>query len=351
VVLPSWLNSFWLYASGNPTKVEQGVKNWSGYLASTGDYGDNPFQSAESRDALMSDAREMSKWTGLFEAFFQSVAPATPAQEVLGRIPDNNGKYKMVTLTQIFKAWKDISANNPGNYDGAVKEFIDKFGINNVMSIISGSTRSVTGTQDAWTFLNQNPDVAGKYAAGRTDIVPYFFPGGEAATSYYNWQKFTSVREKLSPQELGDAAAELVYNMELSQISDEMATYGYSGQWYSQKVIALNNQYGGSKPVSNVTSGIQQNRVQLIGKALDDPAFQKSPIYKEARQFYDAYNSARGHLQDVRLTPEPDMGSSYWLNTKYRNELTTLGRSLVTQNPQFANMYYLVFANLLKENK
>lgn len=351
VFLPSWLNSGFLALSNDAATVERGVKGWAGYLASTGNYGDNPFANAESREALMSDARKMSQYTGIFEAFFQSIAPATPSQEILSRIPDNEGKYKMITQTQLFKAWKDISANNPGDYDAAVKDFVDKFGLTNIMTIVSGSTRSVTGTQDAWTFLNQNPDVAGKYSAGRTDVVPYFFPGGEAATAYYNWQKFTSVREKLSPQELSDAAAEIVYNMELSQITDGMGTYGYTDRWYAAKVVALNNRYGGTKPTSFVSSGVQQNRVELIGKALQDKTFEQSPVYSEAKQFYDAYEAARTHLQDVRLTPEPDFGSSYWLNTKYRNELTTLGRSLVNKNPQFANMYYLVFANLLKENK
>jgi hypothetical protein len=351
VALPSWLNSLFLNATNDSAVVERGVKGWSGYLATTGNYGDNPFATSESRDKLMSDARTMSQWTGIFEAFFQNVAPATPSQEILSRIPDTEGKYKMVTLTQLFKSWKDISSNNPGNYDGAVKDFIDKFGIGNVMTIVSGSTRSVTGTEDAWTFLNQNPQAAGKYAAGRTDIVPYFFPGGEAATAYYNWQKFTSVREKLSPQEINDAATEIIYNMELSQITDGMGTYGYTDRWYAAKVVALNNRYGGTKPASSVTSGVQQNRVSLIGKALQDKAFEQSPVYLEAKQFYDAYEAARKHLQDVRLTPEPDFGSKYYLNTKYRNDLTTLGRSLVNQNPQFANMYYLVFANLLKENK
>ncbi len=350
-LLPSWLNKGFLSFIGNSQLVERGTKDWAGYLASTQRYGDNPFANAEARNQLMSDARSMSGFVAGFNALFQSIAPATPATEVLSRVPDNEGKYKMMTLTSLYQAWREMSNANPGDYNGTVGDFVAKFGIENIMAIVSGSTRAVTGTDDAWTFLNQNPDMAEKYAGGRTDIIPYFFPGGEAATAYYNWQKFTGVRERLNPQELSDAAAELVYNMELSQISEEMAAYGYSQSWYSQKVVALNKRYGGSKPVSSVLIGVQQNRTDAINRALEEPQMKASPVYNEASEFMKSYNAAIEHLQLVRRTPEPDLGGSYWLNVKYRNELKSLGQRLVQQNPQFANMYYLVFANLLKENK
>lgn len=351
IALPSWLNKSYLYLVNDAATVERGVKDWAGYLASTGDYGDNPFANNATKEQLMNDARSMSHWAGLFTSFFQSIAPATPAQEVLARIPNNKGQYQFTTLTSLFKAWQDIQANNPGNYDGAVADFMNKYGAANVMTIISGSTRSVTGTKDAWTFLNQHPDAAAKFATGKTDIVPYFFPGGEAATAYYNWQTATGLREKLSPRELADAATELVYNMELSQISQQMSDNAYSDVWYAQRVVELNNRYGGSKPVTSTTSGVQQNRVQLIGKALEAESFKTSPVYTEAKQFYDAFSAARQHLQEAKLTPEPDFGGKGYLQTMYRQQLTQLGQQLINQNPQFANMYYLVFANLLKENK
>lgn len=352
LIFPSWFNKTFFYAwMSNSKPVEQGVKNWAGYLASTGDYGDNPFANSESRNKLMEDARDMSGWNVFWTGLFQSIAPATPSSEVLARIPDDKGKMQFMSMTNLYKAWVDIQKSNPGNYDGAVADFADQFGLKNVMAIVSGSSRAVTGTQDAWTFLNRNPEAVNKYSGSKADIVPYFFPGGEAATSYYSWQKKLGIREKLSPEELADAATEMIYNMELSQISSEMATMGYSDQWYSRKVVELNNRYGGTAPVSTVVSGIQQKRVEMIGKALEDGSFEMSPVYEEAKAFYTAYEQARSHLQNVRLTPEPDLGSSYWLNTKYRNELTQLGVKLMTENPQFSNMYYLVFAGLLKENK
>lgn len=349
MVLPSWLNKSFLLAMNNSGQIERGTKDWAGYLASTGDYGDNPFANNTTRNDLFEKAQSLSRWTSFMTGLFQSIAPATPSQEVLASIKTKENKYTFITMTQLYKNWDDISKSNPGNYEEAIKQFADQYGAKNLLVILSGSTKSVTGTEDAWGFLNQNPAVAKEYATRDSDIVPYFFPGGEAAMSYYNWQVATSRREKLSPEELESAATELVYNMELSEISNEQATQGYSDIWYKDQVVALNQKYGGTKPPSTVVTGRQEARAGAIGRALEVDAFKSSPIYKETKQFYSAYQERIKILQDNRLTVQPDLGSSFWLNTKYREELQTLGTQLMQQNPAFSRMYYSVFANLLKK--
>lgn len=348
IALPAWLNKSFLYAINDQTMVERGVKDWAGYLASTQDYGDNPFANDAARTKLFADAEGMSRWTGLFTALFQSIAPATPSQEVLAAVKTPEGKYSFVSQTVLYKAWDEISRANPGNYPEAVAQFMDKFGKENILPIISGSTKSITGTEDAWSFLNKNPQMADKYATKDADVIPYFFPGGEAAVSYYNWQSATSRREKLSTEEIAAAAEELVYKSELAQIGREQAENTYSDVWYTQQVIALNKVYGNA-PTSNVITGRQEARAANVGKALKEEAFKMSPIYTEVKEFYAAYDNAIKQLQDARVTPNPDLGSSFWLNTKYREELQTLGNKLMLDNPAFSRMYYSVFANLLKK--
>jgi hypothetical protein len=206
-------------------------------------------------------------------AFFQSIAPATPSQEVFAK--DKDGKLR--TQTALYAAYDQIAQKHPGDYFGAVGEFSDMFGIKNLLVILAGSTRSVRGTGDAWSFLNENPDVADKYATKTGDIVPYFFPGGEAATAYYNWQKATGRRRNLRPEELEQYAENVVYQMAKSQISEEQADLGYSDIWYTEQIMALNNQFGGSAPVMSVDIGSAREKVANVEKALAEPAFQKSP--------------------------------------------------------------------------
>lgn len=344
LVLPAWLKKSFLLAINNGTQVERGVKDWASYLASSGDYGDNPLASDTERNQLFNDARGLSRWTGLMTAFFQSIAPATPSQEVFAK--DKDGKLR--TQTALYAAYDQIAQKHPGDYFGAVGEFADTFGAKNLLVILAGSTRAVRGTGDAWSFLNDNPDVADKFATKTGDIVPYFFPGGEAATAYYNWQKATGRRRVLRPEELEQYAENVVYQMAKSQISEQQASLGYSDVWYTDEIIKLNKQFGGSAPVMSTDIGSAREKVANVEKALAEPAFQKSPIYKETAEFYNAYKSVEKSLQELRSTATPNIGGGFWYAREQAKNLNNLATRLMIQNPAFSRMYYGVFASLLK---
>jgi len=347
VIVPSWLNKTFLYFINDQKIVERGVKDWASFLASTGEYGDNPLADDVARNQLFKDAEGMSRGIGLLTAIFQSIAPATPSQEVFAKIP-NNKKIDFASMTMLYNAWDQISRKHPGDYFAAVNEFSNEFGERNLLAIIGGSTRNVTGTKDAWTFLNMHPEAAEKYATKNGDIVPFFFPGGEGATAYYAWQRFTGRREALSTEEISAAAEELVYKMAKSQISEMQATMGYSDFWYAQQVDQLNKRFGGSAPASIVNVGTDQERIANVADALQDPAFQMSPVFKETQQFYARYSEAIELLKKARVTPEPDLGSSHWYATMMRKELEELADKLMIENPAFAPMYYRVFAGTMK---
>ena len=347
IVIPAWLNKIILLGMNDQVAVEKGVKSWAGYLASTGDYGDNPFADDTQRSALFDKAESMSRTISGMTAIFQSILPATPTQEVLSKLRTDESRYQFMAQSMLYKAWKDISEENAGDYEESVADFSEKYGIENLSVILSGSTKSVTGTEDAWSFLNNNKQVAATYASKEADIVPYFFPGGEAAMSYYNWQVATSRREKLSTSDLSNAAENLVYNLEKSQITKQQILEGHSDIWYTQQIIELNKKFGG-EPIESVSPGRAQARADVVGLALNEPAFKQSPIYGETAQFYAEYQRRKEVLQRDRTTVSPDFASGFWLNNQYRNELTTLGTKLILQNPEFSHMYYSVFAPLLK---
>ena len=343
-LLPSWMKKTFLLSINNEAEVQKGVKDWASYLASSGDYGDNPLADDAARTKLFNDAHGLSRWSGLMTAFFQSIAPATPSREVFAK--DKDGKLR--TQTMLYNSFDQIMKKHPDDYFAAVGEFADTFGIKNVLTIVSGSTRNVRGTQDAWAFLNNHPDAADKYATATGDIVPYFFPGGEAATAYYNWQKVTGRRRQLSPEELQQQAENLVYQMAKSQISEQQASLGYSDVWYTKQIIALNEQFGGAAPVLDTKIGSAQEKIASIGRALKDPAFQDSPVYKETQQFYNAYQEVYQYFQDVKTSAAPGLGSGSWYAKERAKQLDALATQLMIQNPAFSRMYYGVFAGSLK---
>ena len=345
---PAWLRKTFYYAINDQKTIERGIKDWASYLASTGEYGENPLADDVARNDLFNDAAAMSRGVGILQALFQSIAPATPSTEIFSKIPTAKGKLDFASMTMLYSAWDQINKKHPGDYMKAVTEFSEEFGEKNLLAIMGGSSRAVTGTGDAWSFLNQNPDIADAYATKSGDIIPFFFPGGEAATAYYSWQKATGRREALSREELESAAEELIYKMAKSQISEMQAASGYSDVWYAGEVNALNQRFGGAAPASLVTVGTDLERIANVAKALNDDRFQQSSIYDETKQFYTAYSEAIELLKSARVTAEPDLGSSHWYASSLRANLETLGNQLVMQNPAFAPMYYRVFAGTMK---
>jgi hypothetical protein len=281
----------------------------------------------------------MSRVLTAFQGIFQSIAPATPSQEVF--VNDKTGKF--MTQTLLYKSWDDIRKANPGDYYAAVRQFSDTFGEKNLLTILGGSTTSVQGTQDAWAFLNNNPDLVTKYAVKDQDIVPYFFPGGESAIAYYNWQIRTGTREKKTQAELSQEAESLVYAMRKSQISEIQAEYGKSNLWYVNEVRAL-----GPEPIAINRTGVGENRIAEIGKALQEPAFQESPVYKETAQFYEAFKERQDRLNLVKTSVTASFGGKSYLARKLQEELDNLANQLMLQNPAFTRMYYGVFNQQLK---
>lgn len=345
---PAWLRKGFYYLINDQSYVEKGIKDWASYLASTGDYGDNPLADDVARTKLFDDAASMSRGIGFLQALFQNIAPATPSTEIFAKIKDDKGRVDFASMTMLYNAWDQINQKHPGEYMKAVTEFGEEFGLKNLLAIIGGSSRAVTGTQDAWTFLNNNPDAAEQYATKSGDIIPFFFPGGEAATAYYSWQKITGRREPLSKEEIAAAAEELIYKMAKSQISDMQATGGYSDVWYAGEIYKLNQRFGGAAPASSVNVGTDNERIANVAEALKDESFQESPVYNETREFYTAYAQALELLRAARVTAEPNLGSSHWYASSLRASLEELGNSLMMKNPAFAPMYYRVFAGTMK---
>jgi hypothetical protein len=347
VVFPSWMRKTVLYAFGNDQMVQRGVKDWAAYLASSGEYGENPLASDETRNRLFRDAEQLSKSVGWMTALFQSISPATPMTEVLAKIKDPDNKHKFMTMTVLYEHWDRISKANPGDYGAAVRQFAETYGKNNILIALGSTTSAVRGTEDAWTWLNNNPDAANKYGTSPGDIVPYFFPGGEASVKYYNWQKRSGARRNLSTTELANEAEGLIYNMVKGQIAEEQIANGYPDFWYRQKIAELDKEFGGPPPDIVVTRTAQE-RIVRIGQALQDPAFAESPIYGQISAFYPQYMEFQTLLNQLNGANYAEIKSKSGMAPLLRDKLVSLAETLMAENPAFSRIYYGVFAGQLE---
>lgn len=349
IIFPAWFKKTSAAILGDDASTQRAVKDWASYLASTGNYGDNPFASDATRVKLFNDAEGLAKNMNVWGAIFQSISPATPIQEVLAKVKNPNNKQNFMTMTMLYKQWKDINDKHPGDRNAAVVEFADKFGINNILVAVSASTPGTSGSADAWSFLNNNPGIAEKYATPTGDVIPYFFPGGEYSLKYYNWQKRSGARRALTTSEIAQESEGMVYAMLQSQIAEKQIAGGYTDYWYNEQIAILNKQFG-ARPSDTLVTGVNDQKVANIGLALQDPAFQKSPVYEETQEFYAKFDELKKILNMQKASNYSEL-SGGGLATLIRDELVTLGEKLMMQNPEFSRMYYGVFAGILKEAK
>jgi hypothetical protein len=347
IVFPSWMRKTILYAFGNDQMVQRGVKDWAAYLASSGEYGDNPLANDQTRNRLFKDAEQLSKSVGWMTALFQSISPATPMNEVLAKIKDPDNKYRFMTMTVLYEHWDRISKANPGDYGAAVRQFAETYGKNNILIALGSTTSAVRGTEDAWTWLNNNPDAAAKFATSPGDVVPYFFPGGEASVKYYNWQKRSGARRNLSATEMANEAEGLIYAMIKGQIAEEQAANGYPDFWYRQKIAELDKEFGGPPP-DMVTTNTAQEKIFRIGAALQDPAFAQSPIYNQISAFYPQYMEFQNLLNTLNGANYAQIKGKSGIAPLLRDKLVSLAETLMLENPAFSRIYYGVFAGQLE---
>ena len=351
IIFPAWFKKTSAAILGNDATTLRGVKDWASYLASTGDYGDNPLADDASRIKLFNDATSIARWSGIFGGLLQSISPSVPVDEILVKIKNPENKQKFMTMTMLYNHLKTLKDRYPADQGTAISKFAEQFGANNLLVAVSGTTPGSTGMDDAWTFLNNNPGANDKYARPNEDVIPYFFPGGEYSQKYYNWQVKSGARRKLSTAEIQAEAEGMVYSMLKSQIAEKQIAGLYTGDWYAEQIAQLDKQFGGAKPIDNLVTGISDARIAVIEKALQDPAMQKSPVYKQIAEFYPVFKQFKDTLNTIKVSNYAELSSKGGLPTLMRNELVALGERLMTENPEFTRMYYGVFAGILKESK
>jgi hypothetical protein len=337
---------------GNDATTLRNVKDFAAYLASTGEYGgDQALVNDAQRTRLFNDATRMAKAFGAWNALFTSISPSVPMTEVLASVKNPENKQNFMTMTMLYDNLQKLKDRYPSDQGVAISKFAEQFGANNLLVAVSGTTPGTSGKADAWTFLNNNPGASDKYGRPNEDVIPFFFPGGEYSQKYYNWQVKSGARRKLSTAEIMQESENMVYAMLKSQITERQIAGFYTGDWAVEQVALLNKQFGGAKPVDSLVTGISDARVATIEKALQDPAFEASPVYKQLSEFYPLFSKYKDLLNQLKVSNYAELSSKGGIPTLMRDELTSLGEKLMTENPDFIPMYYGVFAGILKESK
>jgi hypothetical protein len=155
----------------------------------------------------------------------------------------------------------------------------------------------------------------------------------------------------MSTAEIAQEAEGMVYAMLKGQLAEQQIAGRYTDFWYNEQIAILNKQFGGAKPVDAIVTGIQDEKIATVGRAIEDPIFQSSSIYEETVTFYKQFDEFRKVLNDLKVSNYAELSSKGGVPTLMRDELVALGETLMTNNPEFSRMYYGVFAGILREAK
>jgi len=348
-VVPAWINK--LLDGLNPAsatlKTARKTAPWANYLASTGEYGENPFTDEATKNKLFKDAARIARWDQVFTALFQSVLPSAPRKVINNLAKDGT----FMSQTALYQAFDSIRTEKyPDSYDAAVVEFANTFGVKNILSIMSVTTGGPSKpTDEAYSFLEKYGERAAAYAEGPTDIVPLLFPGGEFSREYFKFQ--SGRRRGLTTAELEDGATRLVYEAALSQIRQSQIDNEYTDDWFQAQQQQLKNMFGGAEPIGTTRVGTRQNKLVELRKAVSEPIFKDSPIYNETVLFLSAYDNAIEQAKNLGFASEEPLKLKDWQVESSRNDLNNLAQQLITSNPKFNILFQSVFAKSLEVNK
>jgi hypothetical protein len=308
-------------------------------LAASGDYGDPNNPQGLDQQRLIDDAKALNANMSLWRGIFQASMPASPRPEFF--TTDTNGSR--IAMTQLTNAYQQMLEDNPDNQGAAVQEFVEKFGVQNILALAPKSQGSGTLTTQAWSFVQDNPGKAKEYEP----VLGYLYPGGEFSFDYFRWQQAQGSRRTMGAEERAEWADRLVYLAARSQIDVRQAENGFSDEWAAEQKDALKASWGGEIPTLPIDTNRAENKLALLRKAVDDKAFKSSPVYGATVKYLQARDNALAWVKEQRGDDR-----ATFMNDEGRQaaaELESFAADLRAKNPQFSKVFYGVFASEIRE--
>ena len=238
----------------------------------------------------------------------------------------------------------------PGNYDTAVKRFLEIYG-NDAMIYLSNKSESIIGGLEATDAFGdwergEGSSILKKYPA----VGGFVAPGGDNF-SFEVWsrQMQTGKRRRLSDREIVELAQYRVASARYRELRDKLPTNPTKEQkaWLRQWRVQLNKEYPGFPVVAEFNPGEFPAQIEQLKRMVQEPSLSDNDVaqaindYLEARdkaiqRYVEAGGSEGGFSQAIAASPLRD-----WLNN--------VGKSIKQQTPEFARIYDRLLANEVEQ--
>lgn len=313
-------------------------------LASSGEY---DLADPNEQQRLYADAKRKAQIIAGMRVLGQFIGPTSPASEF--KITTKNGDYYASQLIKELYKLQDSKSigvdGQPGNYDTAVKRFIDVFG-NDAFIYLSSKSESLKGGLEAtdvfgdWergnrTLMRKYPDVAGFLAPGGSDF------------SFQVWERQmrNKDRRRLNDTEIVAQAQYRIASAYYRELRDKLPATPSKAQqqWLRNWRIELNKQYPGFPAVAEFNPGEYPKKIGQLKMMLEDTATQGNDVADALRTYMAARDKAVAEY--VRSGGSESGLQKAEKAEPLRNWLASVAQGLIAETPEFSRIWERLLSN------
>lgn len=333
-LMPTWAQKLKQAALAGPEKdrmFANHVAYSARYLLSTGKYS---LETAEEKDRLEQDAITAARKLTMLRGLAQIWSPSAPSPQYVTLDKDGQG-FLQVRLVEEYQ--KLLNDTEGGGYKTATERFVEKFGEDAVLSIVSRTSGGAPPTEDTNLFAKKHPDVVRAYR----DTYGFFLDrGGEFNYQAYKDQIASGERQTITPKEAIEIAnqrlGQMVYNQYRAQVGDR--PNAAQRQWLSQVRDAVETQYPGYNPTP---ASLRDNKL-LITQMLEAA---KNPVLAEtdAGQGLTLYLQYRAQALEAARSRGLQTFASAKSAADLREYLREAASQIQGQHPAFGELFDRTF--------
>jgi hypothetical protein len=317
-------------------------------LAATGEYDTS---SAEGQQQLLDDATAKAKILYVIRGAAQSVVPTGPSfswntQDVQGNV---------VPVKLLSDDMRALTEEYGGDRTAAFNEWVKRYGVNNVLSIIGKSTaiveRPVTEKGDAWlrAHAGEERDFA--------STIGFFAP--EPAVGEFDYTAYvrsfeTGAREGVSPEEQLDLANDFLGRVQFEQAKQIAAARPgpESSLWLAQVRQMIAEQYPGFDGwVSRSIWEKKPKPDELIAElrsAVLTPSLAQTDAGQGIRKYLSAIDAANQMV--VQLPGNTRRYQQAKSAAPIRAWLRSVAKQIIEEHPDFERSWMMVFERELADD-
>lgn len=328
-----------LSASANDRVYMNTIFDVSRYLVSTGEYDIQGPNANEEMTRLLNDSQSKGSWLWVIRMFGQSSMPSSPAFNPAVEDPEGN----LVVLQKVIEDYQKIQRRTRkagGSNADAFDEFLEKWGVENLLVTQSKSSREIPGltsNKEQRDWARNNPDLVQQYPR----IWALYAPEGKTHDqTAYEAQFDEGLRDPLLGQggmerirRANDKLASHLYRRAREALLNEDMRSDERADRLRQLKVELLRDYPGYTETPFARDN--ESLIVQLEQSLADPRLAETQAGRGLAEYFVLRAQAQGVLARAGLAWPPASNAA----APIRDAMLQAGESLRVQYPAFGRMW------------